>query len=118
LEEKLDKTALPQQTEHLATVDDVSALRTDVESLRSASAAFKEFNSSALAEIDALRDALDQKSNTADVCTLIDMKANIDDVNKVFIDLHSEIDGKVSIDQYLQTVEEQGTINEALCAEN
>jgi len=42
---------------------------------------------------------LGQKADTRDICALLDSKANIDDINKILIDLHSEIDTKPSIEQ-------------------
>ena len=42
---------------------------------------------------------LGQKADTRDICALLDNKANIDDINKILIDLHTEIDTKPSIEQ-------------------
>jgi hypothetical protein len=58
------------------------------------------------------------KANIKDICTLLDIKANIDDVNHALEDLHSELDAKVAIDELTEKLKEQNCINEALCAEN
>lgn len=58
------------------------------------------------------------KANIKDICTLLDIKANIDDVNHALEDLHQEIDSKVSLDELAEKLKEQSCINEALCAEN
>jgi hypothetical protein len=58
------------------------------------------------------------KANIKDICTLLDIKANIDDVNHALEDLHQELDGKVSFEELAEKLKEQNIINEALCAEN
>lgn len=34
------------------------------------------------------------KANITDMCGMLDSKANVDDINKVLTDLHSELDTK------------------------
>jgi len=46
------------------------------------------------------------------------MKSNIDDVNKALSDFHEEIDTRVSMREYKESLIEQNTINEAICSEN
>ena len=46
------------------------------------------------------------------------MKANIDDVNKLVIELHGELDTKVQQETYMTSLEQQGDVIGALCAEN
>ena len=58
------------------------------------------------------------KANIKDICTLLDIKANIDDVNHALEDLHSELDNKINVDELTEKLKEQSCINEALCAEN
>ncbi|CAG9312921.1 unnamed protein product [Blepharisma stoltei] len=74
-------------------------------------------SSTKLALEEVARDML-VKSNIKDMCTLLDMKANIDDVNKVLSEIHKELDVKLRIDNFSSYVAEQQTIIEALCAEN
>lgn len=58
------------------------------------------------------------KANIKDICALLDMKCNIEDVNKVFLEIHKEMDLKTNHDAFDSHVEEQTMVNEALCAEN
>ena len=58
------------------------------------------------------------KANIKDICTLLDIKANIDDVTHALEDLHGEIDSKVAVEELSEKLKEQSCINEALCAEN
>jgi len=62
---------------------------------------------------------LGRKSNIKDVCALMDMKANTEEVNKALDEIHEEMDKQVVTKTELDGVlQEQNLINEALCAEN
>ncbi len=53
------------------------------------------------------------------MCALLDLKANTEEVNKALDEIHQEIDTSVVPKQELSTaLNEQNSINEALCAEN
>lgn len=69
-------------------------------------------------EVDKLGKDILLKANIKDICTLLDIKANIDDVNHALEEIHQEIDTKVSVDEMAERLREQSCINEALCAEN
>lgn len=58
------------------------------------------------------------KSNIKDVCTLLDMKANIDDVNKALSEVHKELDIKPNNEELKIWQSDQALINETLCGEN
>ena len=58
------------------------------------------------------------KSNIKDVITLMDMKANIDDVNKALQEVHKDLDVKSPQEELTNALNDQALINEALCAEN
>ena len=45
---------------------------------------FEDFESEQIREINLMKDILPKKSNIKDVCALLDMKSNIEDVNKAF----------------------------------
>ena len=50
---------------------------------------------------------LAHKSNIKDVCTLLDMKSNIDDVNKALGEIHGELDIKVQQTELQLALSEQ-----------
>lgn len=45
---------------------------------------FEDFEAEQIREVNAFKDIMTKKSNIKDVCALLDMKSNIDDVNKAF----------------------------------
>ena len=62
---------------------------------------------------------LQLKSNIKDVCALLDMKSNTEEVNKALDEIHEEIDKvMVTKNELNEALQEQNQINEALCAEN
>lgn len=65
-----------------------------------------------------LQTNLETKANASDVSTLIDLKANIDDVNEIIRNINSDIDQKVTQRIFTDFTLEQATLNEAICAEN
>lgn len=69
--------------------------------------------------MEKLNDEVAQKSNIKDVCALIDLKANNEDLDKGIDTVYKEIQlncaSKLSLDQIIQ---EQKFINESLCALN
>jgi hypothetical protein len=69
-------------------------------------------------ELEKLGKEILLKANIKDICTLLDIKANIDDVNHALEDLHLELDNKISVEELAEKLREQSCINEALCAEN
>ena len=46
------------------------------------------------------------------------MYIDIDDVNKALAETHEEMENRVSVRDFKQSLVEQGNINESLCAEN
>jgi len=58
------------------------------------------------------------KANIKDVCTLLDAKSNIDDVNKALVEIHKELDLKSNQEDLGTIVNDQALINESLCTEN
>ena len=58
------------------------------------------------------------KPNIKDICSLLDMKPNIDDINQALESLHSEIDSKVSQEEFKSQTQQQNSLNEIFCSEN
>jgi len=61
---------------------------------------FEAFKSIEVAEMTEVKGSLAKKSNIKDVCALLDMKSNIDDVNKAFEEMHSEVEMKLNKQDY------------------
>ena len=53
-----------------------------------------------------------------DLCTLLDQKANLNDVNKTLEVVQSEVETCVKETQLTEALNDQALVNEALCAEN
>lgn len=75
--------------------------------------------------IAATKEALDElykatllKANIKDVCTLLDHKANADEVSQAFADVTADLDMRVSTAELNAFTQEQLLVNEVLCAEN
>ena len=49
------------------------------------------------------------------LCTVLDNKANIEDINKVFQELHSELLEKVNSNEFKGWKQKQILVNESLC---
>jgi len=68
--------------------------------------------------VDELQKDILLKANIKDVCTLLDTKSNIDDVNKALVEIHKELDLKSNQEEIHSVVNDQALINESLCTEN
>eukprot|EP00357_Protocruzia_adherens_P011027 CAMPEP_0114975776 /NCGR_PEP_ID=MMETSP0216-20121206/2296_1 /TAXON_ID=223996 /ORGANISM="Protocruzia adherens, Strain Boccale" /LENGTH=802 /DNA_ID=CAMNT_0002336613 /DNA_START=61 /DNA_END=2469 /DNA_ORIENTATION=+ len=122
--EKADVGVLRDGLKSKATVSEVEDIRMNIERIS------KEFETFARENdlenhVNYTRGALEDvgkdmllKANIKDVCTLLDMKSNIDDVNKALTEVHKELDQKSAAEELTQSVNDQALINEALCAEN
>ena len=53
-----------------------------------------------------------------DLCTLLDQKANLNDVNKTLEVVQREVELCVKDQQLRDALNDQALVNEALCAEN
>ena len=70
-------------------------------------------------KFEKLTDEVASKSNIKDVCTLVDIKANIEDVEKSFRDLYEELVQNYALKKSVEsTYVDQKFINESLCALN
>ena len=68
--------------------------------------------------LDALKEDLTLKPNIKEILNYIKNKCDIDDVNKALIDIHNELDNKLSLDYYNNAMNNQNEINKALIKEN
>lgn len=58
------------------------------------------------------------RASIKDVCTLIDTKANVEDVNHTLALVQKEVEKCVVEDDLRKALNEQALVNEALCAQN
>jgi hypothetical protein len=58
---------------------------------------FAEFDGHMRRQLTEFVSTLQQKAGIKDVCALLDMKSNIDDVNKALAETHEEIQQRVSL---------------------
>ena len=80
---------------------------------------FIKFEKSTEEQLSEFVKQLSRKSNIKDVCALLDMKSNTDEVNKALDEIHEDLDKRVVAKTELnEALQEQNSINEALCAEN
>lgn len=43
---------------------------------------------------------IEKKSNLKDVCALLDLKSNIDDVNKALAQMHEQVENRVNVNDF------------------
>ena len=89
----------------------------EVESKASA----KEFDQHVLysrTALDEMHKELLLRSTIKDVCTLLDQKANVEDVNSTLALVQKEVEKRVVSDELKKALNDQALVNEALCAQN
>ena len=79
---------------------------------------FDSFVNETKSTLDALKEDLTLKPNIKEVLNYIKNKCDIDDVNKALIDIHNELDNKLSLENYNNAMNNQNEINKALIKEN
>ncbi len=79
---------------------------------------FDSFSNEIKTTIEALKEDLTLKPNIKEIINFLKSKCNIDDVNKALIDIHNELDNKISIDNFNNAMNNQTEINKALIKEN
>ncbi|KAM3147350.1 hypothetical protein pb186bvf_000601 [Paramecium bursaria] len=68
--------------------------------------------------LDLIQKDMIMKANIQDMCTLLDNKANILDVNKVLDTIQGDLSNKVSSDELTNYLKNQTQVYESLCQEN
>lgn len=79
---------------------------------------FDELAHKCIKGLEEIQKEVTQKANISDICTLLDAKASIDDVNRALVDIHKELDAKPNSEELVSFTKEQQVINESLCTEN
>ena len=66
--------------------------------------------------MDDLQREIVLRATIKDVCTLLDQKANIEDVNSTLSLVQREVEKRAAEDDLKKALNEQALVNEALCA--
>ncbi len=66
--------------------------------------------------IEDLHKELMLRATIKDVCTLLDQKANVEDINATLALVQREVEKRVLDDDLKKSLNEQALVNEALCA--
>lgn len=124
LASKVDFAALRGSIDAKANNSDVDSIRTLVEKLIKDvefKSNFKDleqhvaFTKNSLQEINK---ELLLKVEIKDMCTLLDTKANVDDINRTLGLVQQEVEKGISSDVLKKALDDQALINEAICSEN
>lgn len=124
LNEKADNSQIGRLISTKLNIEEIVKLRSEIETALSemkAKASRSELDShvaSTKIAIEEISKELLSKAYIKDICTLLDMKASIDDVNSALMDIHKELDNKISLQDHNMHVNEQQALNAVLCSEN
>ena len=124
MENKLDANQAIKQLGIKSSQEDISTIKKEIEKIRiellrksNSSDLESHVQSTELALEDVAKDML-LKCNIKDICALLDMKPNIDDINKALSEVHKELDNKLNSGEFSSHLSDYQSIIEALCAEN
>ena len=124
LAEKADTAQINRLISSKMNLEDIMKLKIEVESSltevrnKSSKSELDAHIASTRIAIEELSKELLSKAYVKDVCTLLDMKASIDDVNSALMDIHKELDSKISTQTHTSHLNEQLALNSVLCSEN
>jgi DNA repair exonuclease SbcCD ATPase subunit len=124
LNEKADSSYVSRLMTNRVSADEVTALRREVEIAKdelSLKASQEELDSHIISTRGALEEVgkdMLLKTNIKDLCSLLDLKANIDDVNKILLEVQKEIDLKMPSEDCASHFTQQDNVIEALCSVN
>ncbi|CAG9326047.1 unnamed protein product [Blepharisma stoltei] len=124
LSTKLDLSQASKMLVAKANVEDLNLISSQLQSFRDE--LYRKFNpeeidlqvKSSKLSLEYLEKELLLKANIKDMCTLLDMKANIIDTNRALSEIHKELDVKVNLEEFSGYMRSQQPIIEALCADN
>ena len=121
---KADKVEVQEVLQLKANATEVEEVKTSVEAVLAEvekkvdAKSYMEQASNTKSQLEDLHKELTLKSSIKDVCTLVDAKANTEDMNKALVEVHKELEKKANGEDLSNTLADQALINEALCAEN
>lgn len=79
---------------------------------------FEDFSNSFKDSIDKIHQQLVAKGNIKDICVLLDMKPNIEDINQALTEIHTELDEKVTEKDFKTYTNQQKNINKLYSSEH
>ena len=124
LSEKADSSQLTRLISSKMNLEDLMKLKIELDSAlseirnKSSKSDLEAHIASTKIAIEELSKELLGKAYVKDVCTLLDMKASIDDVNSALMDIHKELDTKISTQTHTAHLNEQLALNSVFCSEN
>ncbi|OMJ94659.1 hypothetical protein SteCoe_2157 [Stentor coeruleus] len=124
LSEKADNSQVSRLISTKLNLEEIVKLRSEIEVALSeirGKATKNELDShvaSTKIAIEEISKELMSKAYIKDICTLLDMKASIDDVNSALVEIHKELDTKISTQEHNVHLNEQQALNSILCSEN
>ena len=124
LNDKADNSQVGRLISTKLNIEEIVKLRSEIESALSemkAKASRTELDShiaSTKIAIEEISKELLSKAYIKDICSLLDMKAGIEDVNSALMDIHKELDNKISAQTHNMYANEQQALVSVLCSEN
>ena len=124
LNDKADNSQIGRLISTKLNIEEIVKLRSEIESSLSemkSKASRTELDShiaSTKIAIEEISKELLSKAYIKDICSLLDMKAGIEDVNSALMDIHKELDNKISTQDHNVYINEQQALNSVLCSEN
>lgn len=94
---KIDTNTVAQHIDHLVTKDDFLDLKQAMMQVNNETQNTRGEYRALSKIVEDNRKQLTVKANIQDICSLIDMKANIEDVNQIFRDINKELDIKADL---------------------
>jgi hypothetical protein len=93
---KVDDSNVQDAISHLVTKSDFMELKLNLTQVGSEADVSRSEYAALSKKVEETRKELTFKANIKDICSLIDMKANIEDVNQIFVEMNTELDFKQS----------------------
>jgi len=121
---KVDQTMLVAAIQEKANVSDLEILVSRVNGIQGDlerkldHSEYEQHENEEKDQLAELKKDLLLKANIKDVCTLVDIKANSEDLKKAITELHMEIEKKTNSDDFSAAMSDLSLLHEALCAEN
>jgi hypothetical protein len=124
LSQKTDVTTFRTLMEQKANYSDMESQQRFLERLireLESKASAKEFDQhvmQARTTVDELHKEVLLRATIKDVCTLLDQKANVEDINATLALVQREVEKRAAENDLKKALNEQALVNEALCAQN
>lgn len=124
LDEKADNSLVQRINGQKASIEELDSTRKIIERISAElemKTGFKDLENHAAHTkgcIEDLNKDLMLKASIKDLCSLLDQKVNVNDMNDTLRQIQNEVERCVRDDDLKKSLNEQALVNEALCAEN